>query len=90
MHIVNIVTPAVKATSREITSCVDCPHHRIERDPDPHDSFCSDDVKVRCDLSRVVSSGYYEKEPYVTVACRPYNTRKETPIPDWCPLLTNV
>jgi len=31
-----------------IENCIDCPHHRVESDPDYSDSFCSDDVKVVC------------------------------------------
>lgn len=61
-----------------LDSCADCPHHKVLPDPDPHDSFCFDDVKVVCNKSNGKA---------VTVACRPYNVRKEvTPIPDWCPL----
>lgn len=64
----------------KLTSCVDCPHHRVERDPDPDDWFCDDDVKVVCLLTK-------RQHNTSTVACRPYNTRKETsPPPDWCPL----
>ena len=61
----------------KITSCVDCSFHREVSDPDPHDWFCDDDVKIVC-----TKTG-----KNVTVACRPYNTRKETSIPSWCPLL---
>lgn len=60
-----------------ITACVDCPNHLVLRDPDPNDWFCRDDVKIVC----------LKTEKVVTVACRPYNMRKEsTPIPFWCPL----
>lgn len=59
-----------------IENCIDCPHHRIERDPDYSDSFCSDDVKVVC--------GKVEKN--ITEACRPYRVRHESEIPNWCPL----
>lgn len=61
----------------EITHCVDCPFHEVKSDPDPHDWFNDDDVKVVC--TKVNKN--------ITVACRPYNTRKETPVPNWCPLL---
>jgi hypothetical protein len=60
-----------------ITNCVDCPKHSVRPDPDPNDWFCDDDVKVVCTASQ-------NKE--ITVACRPYNTRKECTIPKWCPL----
>lgn len=34
-----------KTVHLAISNCIDCPHHYIERDPDPFDS---DDVKVVC------------------------------------------
>lgn len=72
-----------------ISCCMDCPHHEVLPDPDPTDWFCDDDVKVKCTLSKISSGGYgyYCKEPFVTVGCRPYRTREETQIPDWCPLV---
>ena len=78
----------IRPVTLKITNCMDCPHHRILADPDPFDWFCDDDVKVRCELSRSSENhgGFYAKEPYVTVACRPYNTRKECEAPKWCPL----
>lgn len=61
-----------------ITNCIDCPHHKVEPEPDPDylDSFCHDDVKVVC---VVVNKN-------VTVACRPHYIRAESRIPNWCPL----
>lgn len=57
--------------------CIDCSCHTVLPDPDPDDWFCDDDVKVRCTRAN----------RNITVACRPYNIRRETsPIPDWCPL----
>lgn len=61
----------------KIDNCIDCPHHEIQKDPDPYDSFCSDDIKVVCKNSAC-------KE--ITCACRPYNVRKECKIPKWCEL----
>lgn len=61
----------------EITTCVECPDGKIEHDPDPYDSFCSDDVKCICKLTGEV----------ITFSCRPYNIKKETLIPDNCPRL---
>lgn len=61
----------------KITNCIDCPFHKVESDPDPDDWFCDDDVKVVCTKAK--------KD--ITVACRPYNTRKESSTPKWCPLL---
>lgn len=61
-----------------LESCAECPHHKVLPDPDPSDSFCFDDVKVVCELN---------PDSPITVACRPYNVRKEiTPMPSWCPL----
>ena len=60
-----------------LTNCIDCPHHRVEADPDPNDWFCSDDIKVVCSLSN----------KNITVACRPYQKRRVSDIPDWCPLI---
>lgn len=56
-------------------NCIDCKDHEILPDPDPHDWFCDDDVKVVCKIIK----------KNITVACRPYNTRKECKIPKWCP-----
>lgn len=61
----------------KIDSCVDCPFHSVLPDPDPNDWFNRDDVRVFCT----------RKSKNATVACRPYQTRKETtPPPKWCPL----
>lgn len=69
------------------TNCMDCPHHEVLSDPDPHDWFCDDDVKVKCLRSTTLDhGGFYQRDPYVTVACRPYNMRKECDVPSWCPL----
>jgi hypothetical protein len=62
--------------SLKLTNCMDCPHHQVEMDPDPYDWFCDDDERVYCKKAN----------KNVTVACRPYNKRKECEIPDWCPL----
>ncbi len=59
-----------------IKNCMDCPFHQVEMDPDPDDWFCDDDVKVVCKKAN----------KNITVACRPYNTRRECDIPNWCPL----
>lgn len=64
----------------EITSCVDCPESEVSRDPDPYDSFCDDDVKCICKLTGNV----------ITSACRPYQLREETDIPDNCPKLREM
>ena len=56
-------------------NCIDCSHHHIQDDPDPHDWFCDDDVKVFCTKAK----------RNITVACRPHHIRKECEVPDWCP-----
>lgn len=71
---------AVKLGKKKIKCCMDCSYHKVLPDPDPYDWFNDDDVKVKCTLSR-------KEKPFITVACRPYNTRRETLIPKWCPLL---
>ena len=62
-------------------NCIDCPFHKVLADPDPHDWFCDDDVKVVCTKTR--------NNKTITSACRPYNTRKESETPYWCPLKKN-
>jgi Fe-S-cluster containining protein len=64
---------------KEITSkktCIDCPSHEVLSDPDPYDWFCDDDVNVVCK----------KNGKNITVACRPYQIRKECEIPEWCPI----
>lgn len=61
------------------TNCTTCKHHEVRPDPDPHDWFCDDDVKVVCTLTK-------RKDNTITVACRPYNVKKESDTPKWCPL----
>lgn len=78
------------------TNCVDCPHRTIENDPDPTDSFCSDDVAVLC--KKAVNDNHKKRWydnmewPYkaITWSCRPHHIRKECSTPDWCPLLNEV
>jgi hypothetical protein len=61
-----------------ITTCGDCPYHEVLCDPDPHDWFNSDDVKVRCKATgKIVDSGI-----------RPYQVGKVV-IPASCPLEHN-
>lgn len=79
-------TVVLRTDPKTITNCTQCPNHRVERDPDPDDWFCDDDVKVRCLLSKAGYDGNRCQEPFVTVACRPYNVVKECGVPDWCPL----
>lgn len=63
----------------KINNCTDCKHHNIYPDPDPGDCICDDDVKVVCALT----------DKKITYACRPYNVKKESKIPNFCPLIKN-
>lgn len=56
-------------------NCTKCKEHKVLMDPDPNDWFCDDDVKVVCSILN----------ENITVACRPYNIKKECEVPDWCP-----
>lgn len=60
----------------EIENCMDCPFHKIMADPDPNDWFNDDDEKIVC--TKINKN--------ITTACRPYNRRKESEIPEWCPI----
>lgn len=74
---------------KEISNCMECPNHKVVLDPDPYDSFCSDDEAVLCMVSPVVEERHkkegWDNRP-VTVGCRPYNKSRECEIPNWCPL----
>lgn len=85
----NQVEVKAKGKTITITNCTQCPNSRVERDPDPHDWFCDDDVKVRCLASKATYNARSPRcrNPFITVGCRPYNTEKECGIPNWCPLL---
>ena len=78
-------------------NCIDCKNHEIIKDPDPHDWFCDDDVAVVCRL--IPNDKDAEDSPYladhspfklITSSCRPYNIRKESGTPKWCPLEKTV
>lgn len=60
----------------KVETCMDCPFSKVLPDPDPNDWFCDDDIKIVC----------LKANKNITVACRPYNDRKETSIPSWCPI----
>jgi hypothetical protein len=74
-------------------NCIDCENHLVINDRDPNDWFCDDDKAVVCTLTKnpkhKPDSKYLsERSQYksVTVACRPYNIRKESEQPEWCPI----
>lgn len=71
------VKPNSVTLKKKIENCIDCPFHEEQPDPDPHDWFNRDDVKIVCTKTN----------KNVTVACRPHQTRRESSIPNWCPLL---
>ena len=60
----------------KINFCTQCPHHRLESDPDPEDWFNDDDEKLLC----AAMAG-----KIIDRALRPYETEKVKP-PKWCPL----
>jgi len=68
-------TPKTNTISISISNCLDCTEHKVQSDPDPDDWFCDDGCKVLCQTAH----------KYITMGCRPYNLRKECPIPNWCP-----
>lgn len=73
-------------------SCLDCRSHRVINDPDPNDSFCDDDLAVVCTKTpndkRDTKSRYvadHSEWKVVEPSIRPYNLRKESVVPSWCP-----
>ena len=78
----------------DIENCLDCPKHISGYDPDPYDSFCSDDKYCACTLlpnDRLDKSNprFSQGQPYRIVTCadRPYQLKKYCTIPEWCPLV---
>jgi len=78
----------------KISKCVECQHHKIIADPDPHDWFCGDDEAVVCTKTKKEASDIKKDSKYasdrqelkvVEGSCRPYQT-KDVDIPNWCPL----
>jgi hypothetical protein len=80
--------------SLKISKCIDCPHHKVIGDPDPHDWFCDDDQAIVCTKVLKEESDIKKDSLYVSdrqqfrcvdIGCRPYQI-KNVEIPDWCPL----
>lgn len=78
-----------------IERCVDCKYHTVLPDPDPNDSFNSDDVALICTHPKcpkgeqadyVKRRGWDKLGKVITFAERPYNIPKEK-VPEFCPLL---
>jgi hypothetical protein len=85
-----------KTKTIKIMSCLQCPHHGIERDPSSGDSFDWYDTSLVCRLAdapkeeeslRILA---FEKPGRAIVCCsRNPNAeykRDGEPIPKWCPL----
>lgn len=75
------------------SNCMDCGHKSVISDRDPDDWFCDDDKAVVCTItpnpkqntqSRFMAD--HSAFRATTCACRPYNLRKESDTPTWCPL----
>jgi len=61
----------------EITNCQDCPNHKNVPSSSTGDSFDMIDQDTVCTLAN-------NRE--ITVANRPWEIRRNSEIPDWCPL----
>ena len=79
--------------TKQVTYCTECPNCEVVPDPDPYDSFCSDDEATLCMATPNTdrsSTPHASREPWshrpITVSARPYQTIKESTVPDWCPL----
>jgi len=79
---------------QKIENCLDCNFHKLIPDPDPNDWFCDDDESVVCtktlnpdrnDHSEYASDRNVNRS--ITCSSRPYQTRRDCAVPDWCPLL---
>ena len=77
----------------EPSNCMDCGHKSVISDPDPNDWFCDDDKAVVCKITpnptQNTKSKYIADHSAfraITCSCRPYNLRKESNTPAWCPL----
>jgi hypothetical protein len=77
---------------KDITNCIDCPFHQVINDPDPDDWFCDDDKAVVCTKKQrkpdFTSKYVCDRQEFeiIASACRPYNLRKESQVPRFCPL----
>lgn len=78
-----------KPASSVSSNCIDCPHHLVAPDPDPKDWFNDDDVAVLCTITPRLETSRF-KNRAITSSCRPYNIRKESNTPNWCPLTTKA
>lgn len=73
-------------------NCLDCQFHKRVNDKDPDDWFNSDDEAVLCTKipipAKPNSRLRWEWHGFraVTTMARPYQTRRESETPQWCPL----
>lgn len=81
-----------KKAKKKITNCLDCPDRELINDRDPDDWFCDDDTAVVCTKTKnknqdLTSKWMSNRSKFksVTSSCRPYNLKKESTIPRWCP-----
>ena len=73
-------------------NCMDCDLCKVIADPDPNDWFNDDDQATIClktknpnfDINSNYKVDRQEFRP-ITSSCRPYNLRKESETPPWCP-----
>ena len=94
---VEVKPTAVTVTfTKTVTNCTECPNFMAVDDPDPHDSFCSDDVAGLCkamvNVDRIARWSDQSTFPHrpVTTSCRPHRLKEECDIPKWCPFLAQT
>ena len=86
-----------RAVSLKITSCLQCPHHGIERDPSSGDSFDWYDHSLVCYAAKSNTryeselGGYLWKKPARVILGWSRDPESEYKrgkhgVPDWCPL----
>jgi hypothetical protein len=72
-------------------NCHDCAFHKVVRDPEPDDWFNTDDEATLCTKTGPSGSKsqYGHEFPHraITSADRPYQSRKYSTRPGWCPLM---
>lgn len=78
----------------DLSSCLECPFHRVIGDPDPDDWFNDDDKAIVCtkksNQKLNINSRYAsDRQMYAVVesSMRPTELKKENvEIPKWCPI----
>jgi len=84
---------AIELLNKPPSNCLDCPLHQVLPDPDPDDWFNDDDCASVCtrtknELQDNMAKWFIRRSDFrpITVSARPYQVRKESESPDWCPL----